>query len=50
MGIGLSRGNQVVFASPALLRMFGYDDLEEFAKIPLLDHTAPASVTKSPPG
>jgi PAS domain S-box-containing protein len=43
VGIGLSRGNQVIFANLALLRIFGYDDLEEFAKIPLLDHVSPAS-------
>jgi PAS domain S-box-containing protein len=43
MGIGISRGNKVVFANPALLRMFGYDDLKEFSKIPLLNHVAPAS-------
>jgi len=43
MGIGISHGNRVVFANPALLDIFGYDDLEEFIKIPLLDHVAPAS-------
>jgi PAS domain S-box-containing protein len=43
MGIGFSRGNQVIFANPALLRIFRYDALEEFAKIPLLDHVAPVS-------
>ncbi|MCJ7589492.1 MAG: PAS domain S-box protein, partial [Candidatus Aminicenantes bacterium] len=43
MGIGISQGNQVVFANPALLRIFGYDDLKEFVKIPLLDHVAPSS-------
>jgi two-component system sensor histidine kinase UhpB len=43
LGIGISSGNQVVFANPALLRLFGYDDLEEFTKIPLLNHVAPAS-------
>jgi PAS domain S-box-containing protein len=43
MGIGISRGNKVVFTNPALLRLFGYDDLEEFTKIPLLNHVAPAS-------
>jgi PAS domain S-box-containing protein/putative nucleotidyltransferase with HDIG domain len=43
MGIGVSRGNQVVFANQALLNMFGYDTLEEFAKVPLLEHVAPAS-------
>jgi two-component system cell cycle sensor histidine kinase/response regulator CckA len=43
MGIGISHKNQVLFANPALLRMFGYDSLEEFARIPLLDHVVPAS-------
>ena len=43
MGIGLSKGNQVVFANSALLRIFGYDTLEEFAKISLLDQVAPSS-------
>ncbi len=43
MGIGVSRGNRVEFANATLLRMFGYDSLEEFARIPLLDHVAPSS-------
>jgi PAS domain S-box-containing protein len=43
MGIGVSFGNKVIFANPALLRLFGYNDLEEFTKIPLLNHVAPAS-------
>jgi PAS domain S-box-containing protein/putative nucleotidyltransferase with HDIG domain len=43
LGIGISCGNQVIFANPALLRLFGYDDLKEFVKVPLLDHVAPAS-------
>ena len=43
LGIGISRGDQIVFANPALLRLFGYEDLEEFRKIPLLNHVAPAS-------
>lgn len=43
LGIGIARGNEVVFANPALLRIFGYNDLEEFSKIPLLDHVAPSS-------
>jgi PAS domain S-box-containing protein len=41
--IGISKGKQVVFANAALLRIFGYDSLEEFARIPLLDHVAPTS-------
>jgi len=43
MGIGIARGNKVLFANPALLRLYGYDDLEEFTKIPLLSRVAPAS-------
>ncbi len=43
MGIGISCGNQVIFANPALLRLFGYNDLDEFIKIPLLNHVASAS-------
>jgi PAS domain S-box-containing protein len=42
-GIGLSKGNQVLDANPALLGIFGYDNLEEFKKIPLLEHVAPES-------
>jgi PAS domain S-box-containing protein len=43
LGVGISRGNQVIFANPALLRIFGYDNFEEFARVPLLDHVAPSS-------
>jgi PAS domain S-box-containing protein len=43
VGIGISKGNQVTFANKALLRIFNYDNLEEFAKIPLLKHVAPSS-------
>jgi PAS domain S-box-containing protein len=43
VGIGVSQGNRVIFANRALLNMFGYDSLEEFAKIPLVDHVAPKS-------
>jgi two-component system cell cycle sensor histidine kinase/response regulator CckA len=43
MGIGISRGNHVVFANPALLRIFGYENHEEFTKMPLIDHVAPTS-------
>jgi PAS domain S-box-containing protein len=42
-GIGLAKGNQVIDANPALLKIFGYENLEEFIKIPLLDHVAPES-------
>jgi PAS domain S-box-containing protein len=43
LGIGISCGNKVIFANPALLRIFGYNDLEEFSKLPLLNHVAPSS-------
>ena len=43
MGIGISMGNRIVFANDALLRIFGYDTLEEFARAPLLDHVTPGS-------
>lgn len=43
MGIGISHGNLVVFANPALLHIYGYDSLEEFLKVPLLDLVAPQS-------
>lgn len=42
VGIGLSHQNRVIFANTALLDIFGYNDLEEFTKVPLLDHIAPA--------
>ncbi len=41
LGIGISRGNQIVFANPAMLDLFGYDSLEEFIQIPLLDYLTP---------
>ena len=43
MGIGISLGNQVVFANPALLQLFGYDNIEELARVPLLNLVTPAS-------
>jgi two-component system cell cycle sensor histidine kinase/response regulator CckA len=43
MGVGVSRGNQVILANLALLQIFGYDNLEEFSRVPLLDHVAPSS-------
>lgn len=42
-GVGVSKDNHVVFANKAMLDIFGYDTLEEFAAIPLLDHVAPES-------
>jgi PAS domain S-box-containing protein len=43
IGIGISLKNEIVFANPALLSIFGYDRLEDFARTPLLDHVAPSS-------
>ncbi|MBN1439842.1 MAG: PAS domain S-box protein [Anaerolineales bacterium] len=42
-GIGLSQGNRIVDVNRSLLEIFGYDDLEEFRSIPLMDHLAPES-------
>lgn len=42
-GIGLSNGEQVVYANKALLNIFGYDDVTEFMSKPLLEHIAPGS-------
>jgi PAS domain S-box-containing protein len=42
-GVGLSQGNQVLYANPALLKIFGYDNPEEFYRLPLLEHVAPGS-------
>ena len=41
VGIGIAHGNRIIFANSALLKMFGYDRLEEFVKTPLLDHVVP---------
>lgn len=38
-GIGLAQGNKVISANKALLNIFGYDSIEEFTGIPLLDHS-----------
>jgi len=43
LGIGISHGNQVDFANQALLCIFGYDTLDEFKRVPLIDHVAPMS-------
>jgi PAS domain S-box-containing protein len=40
-GIGISKGNRIVFANQSLARMFGYETPEECIKVPLLDHVAP---------
>ncbi|MDO8473831.1 MAG: PAS domain S-box protein [Dehalococcoidia bacterium] len=42
-GIGYSKGNSIVYANGALLDLFGYDSLKEFASKPLLDHVSPES-------
>ncbi len=42
-GIGLSKGNRIITANQALLDIFGYEDLEEFRRIPLIEHVAPES-------
>jgi PAS domain S-box-containing protein len=42
-GVGLSKGNRVISTNKAILDIFGYDSLEEFTKIPILDHVAPES-------
>ena len=42
-GIGISKGNQVVYANEALLDIFGYKTLDELSKVSLLDHVAPKS-------
>ncbi len=39
-GIGISKGNSVVYANRTLLDIFGYESMEEFLKIPLIDHVA----------
>lgn len=42
-GIGVSRGNELVFANPALMEIFGYDSLEDIRQKSLLDLVAPTS-------
>jgi len=42
-GIGISKGNSVVFVNSALLEIFGYDDAEEVHERSLLDLIAPES-------
>ncbi len=45
-GIGLSKENRAIYANKALLDIFGYDNLEEFLALPLLEHVAPESQYK----
>ncbi len=42
-GISISKGNRVVYANRAILDIFGYETVDEFSKVPLLDHVAPKS-------
>ena len=42
-GIGISKGHQIIFANKALLEMMGYESLDEFSRVPLLDIIAPES-------
>jgi two-component system, cell cycle sensor histidine kinase and response regulator CckA len=43
VAMGVSDGNQVLFANRLLLELFGYSDLEEFLSIPLIESVAPSS-------
>jgi PAS domain S-box-containing protein len=43
VGIAISKGKQIIYVNNALLQIFNYDDIDEFLKIPLLDHVAPSS-------
>jgi PAS domain S-box-containing protein len=42
-GIGIARGNRVIFANETLVKIFGYDSAEELMRVPLLDLVAPGS-------
>jgi PAS domain S-box-containing protein len=41
VGIGIADGNRIVYANRVLLDIFGYDTLERFTAVPLLDMVAP---------
>jgi two-component system cell cycle sensor histidine kinase/response regulator CckA len=41
--IGLADGNQILYANRPLLALFGYETLNEFISIPLIDHVAQSS-------
>lgn len=43
VGIGISRADQIVYANQSLLRMYGYDDFNEFASRSFLDYLTPQS-------
>ncbi|MGB7567046.1 MAG: PAS domain S-box protein [Chitinivibrionales bacterium] len=42
-GISISKDGHVGYANRALLKIFGYDTLEDYAKISMVDHTAAES-------
>lgn len=42
-GVAISKGNKSISANKKMLEIFGYDSLEEFLQIPLLDLVAPES-------
>jgi len=42
-GIGIAKGNKIVYGNKALLDIFGYDSFIEFTRIPLINHVAPDS-------
>lgn len=46
-GIALSKGDRIFSANKALLDMLGYESLEEYLKVPLLNHLAPESLEKA---
>jgi PAS domain S-box-containing protein len=43
VGIGVSRADRIVYANQSLLRMYGYDDFDEFASRSFLDYLTPQS-------
>lgn len=42
-GIGISKRNRIIFANESLLKILGFDSLEEIVKIPLIDFIATES-------
>jgi len=40
-GIGITQGNKIITVNKAVLEVFGYDSVEEFISIPILDHIVP---------
>ncbi len=42
-GIAVSKGNRIISVNQAALDIFGYSSLEEFTRIPFLDHVASES-------